>query len=80
MVWYMCDCLSLVLLFSNSICLRTQRNGSRRPRMDLRDNFRIFGHGATGNTAQPKCYIFFSYKIMLDLYILIKIAYFYYFF
>ena len=32
---------------SVSVCARTQRTGSRRPRLDLRDDFMIFGHGAT---------------------------------
>ena len=47
-VWYMC-----VFVFgfvSLSICARTQRTGSRRPRLDLCDNFRIFGRRSTGNT------------------------------
>ena len=35
---------------SLSICILTQRTGSRQPCLDLRDNFMIFGHGSTGNT------------------------------
>ena len=49
---------------SLSVCAQTQQKGSRRPCLDLRDNFRIFGHGSTGNTASTGGLIFHNHILL----------------